>query len=202
MFDTGLTGHPDESFLKILQEYKPDLVAISALSFAHKMMLRFCRIVREWNRDTWTIVGGPHVNAYEGDLLHDDIDYLIKGEGEESFSDLCHCLVSNNPADNIPGLIMKKSNRVVDNPVASMNSDLDTINYPAWDLVDFKKYTSYAGFRKKQPMSLLRQSTEKQRVTPSSSKRSSKRLLREAKSTVREARGGVSRSRNWKYHKA
>ncbi|MDD3571099.1 MAG: B12-binding domain-containing radical SAM protein, partial [Lachnospiraceae bacterium] len=64
------------------------------------------------------ICGGPEVSYESEDFLlnNPDIDIVIRGEGEKTFSELCHALVENNPWNKINGLTFRNSDEIVSTP--------------------------------------------------------------------------------------
>lgn len=148
-FDTAWINEKKDIYPAVLNElryFNPDIVAISALTPAHEMLLKICSIVKKFNDNIKVIAGGAHVSVYGKELKHDNIDFLIKGEAEHSFSKLCYGIATDNIDRTIPGLIYSLNNEIFENPAADFIKDLDTIKFPDWSLIDFKKYKKYNGF--------------------------------------------------------
>ena len=44
--------------------------------------------------ETIVVAGGPEVSHYPLNISEDSVDYIVQGEGEESFYELCKLLLS------------------------------------------------------------------------------------------------------------
>ena len=70
-----------------IDNYKPDLVGVSCL-FSNKAWdaHNVCRLVKLANPNIITVMGGAHPTALPEETLKDEnVDYVIKGEGEQVF---------------------------------------------------------------------------------------------------------------------
>lgn len=57
------------------------------------------------------ILGGPEAGYRADDFIrYGCVKYIIAGEGEESFNELCDCLVRNRPVANVSNLYYRKGN--------------------------------------------------------------------------------------------
>lgn len=100
-------------------------------------------IVKEINPKCITILGGPHASVfYDHALENAKIDIAVIGEGENTFVELLNKLLQDQPIDDVKGIVFKKNNKIILTPYREPIENLDSIPFPAWDLVDFKKYSS------------------------------------------------------------
>ena len=58
----------------------PDVVAVTGYITQQKLMIEYCRIAKENNSNTITIVGGVHVQRNFEAFYHDSIDYLLRSK--------------------------------------------------------------------------------------------------------------------------
>lgn len=129
------------SFEKIRDEIKalnPDVVGISSLfSPYYREVLSICDLVKTWNKDVITLLGGSHINAMpEMMLSHPSVDYIIKGEGEHGFVEFLDYLKAKREKGDVSGLGYKVSDKLVFN-IQKENYQLDEIPFP--DLSDLNK---------------------------------------------------------------
>jgi radical SAM superfamily enzyme YgiQ (UPF0313 family) len=100
-------------------------------------------LVKETLPHAVVIVGGPHVSATGVQMLQDvpSIDYGLVGEGEIGFPLLMQRLLRSEPIpmEDIPGLVWRSHGKLQENPRA-MVRDLDTLGFPAWDLMPPNTY--------------------------------------------------------------
>ncbi|MCF8028569.1 MAG: B12-binding domain-containing radical SAM protein [Desulfobacteraceae bacterium] len=117
---------------------KPDLVGFSATTSGFPDGYDMARRIKKQAPGVEIIFGGVHVSALGARLLEDfdQIDYLCMNEGEQTLAKLAS---GTKPAE-IPGLIRRENNRVVENPGQAFLPDLDTLPFPAYEkLAGFPK---------------------------------------------------------------
>ena len=164
-------GQSDEDIKKYIQEYFPDIVAISVLfsnflDSAHNV----ARITKEVNKKTTTILGGNHISNsvidyglskdpssnlhdYILDLEDDNIDLAMVGEGEFSMVQLADAIVNNRDISKVPGLVKKIGpKKYLINP-KNRSTDLSTLPRPARHLVDMEGYFKIGAFQGGKPKS-------------------------------------------------
>lgn len=92
------------------------------------------------NRGCPVVWGGIHASILPAQTLaHPLVDYVVEGEGEESFRDLVEALASGRPCEGIPGVWSKKGGQPVfggPRPFA----DLGKLPPIPYDLVDLSRY--------------------------------------------------------------
>jgi len=117
-----------------------DLVGIKTYSSQLSATRQTIALVRDALPNACVVIGGPHVS---GDPVHafdyvPQADYAVQSEAEVSLPSLAHHLqdATSDPSllATIPGLVWRDLDRVVVNPIQWID-DLDTIPFPAWDLM-------------------------------------------------------------------
>lgn len=127
-----------------IQGFKPDLLGISALTYESKGMDRVAAIAKSVRVDLPVVVGGPHPSAYtERVMANPHIDYAVVGEGELTLDDLVRTLRSGGDVSAIDGLAFRRNGAVRVNPRQRYIEDLDTLPFPAWDLIPLKVYKKF-----------------------------------------------------------
>jgi len=122
-------------------EFKPDVVGFSALSMEHGDLMEAVARCKGWDSNVLTVVGGPHATMF-GDILarEPDIDVVVRGEGEYTFVELLRTYADGGDFSSVDGLVYEAEGSITETPVRTMESDLDRLPYPAWDLLDFPAY--------------------------------------------------------------
>ena len=80
-------------------------------------------------------------------LISPDVDYVIRGEGEIHFFEL----ISGLETASIKGLSYKKDGKFIHNPDGALISDLDSLPFPAYNLLPVKNYVPTLGSYKRLP---------------------------------------------------
>lgn len=82
------------------------IVAYSVMSTQTKRVRQEISNLRErYGEKVILIGGGPHASARPGDLLEWGFNYVVIGEGEESFPDLVYQLVTQDDPDGVKGVV-------------------------------------------------------------------------------------------------
>jgi radical SAM superfamily enzyme YgiQ (UPF0313 family) len=96
-------------------------------------------VVRQ-NTDAKIVLGGPGFNYYAPDWLeYLDLDYGIRGEGEEAFPLFLERLAGGGDIYSIPGCAFRITGNYHSLPPAPVQ-DLDGQALPAYDLLDWRLY--------------------------------------------------------------
>jgi len=104
--------------------------------------MRFFRLCREAAPGAWTVAGGGHfTNLAHRYATHPDIDIIVIGEGEETFSELLGALDDNEPdLEAIDGLAYSRDGQFMRNAPRKLVKDLDTLPLPAYDMMPMHLY--------------------------------------------------------------
>jgi anaerobic magnesium-protoporphyrin IX monomethyl ester cyclase len=139
--ESSLDCPSDEAFTGILREMRPQVVGIRAIAFFEEELRRIAGLAAG---AALIVVGGPIVQAYKARLLEEvpAIDVAVKGEGEATFSRI----LAGEPLEDIPGIIFRGANGIVENPDAAEIADVDSIPMPAYDLIDLDLYSRHLSY--------------------------------------------------------
>ncbi len=136
-------GLSDRKILSLLKKEKPKIVGITSMySVYYRDVMEIAATIKKYNRNIKIVIGGNHASSYFNFILKDkNIDFVVIGEGEQTFLELCQALLSKKKTfRRIKGLAYKKKGKTVETPPREMIADLDEIPFPARHLIDFKKY--------------------------------------------------------------
>jgi len=129
-----------------LQAFQPDAVGISTMSPAYPNAVDVARQVKAW-KPVPIIMGGCHATASGQEVLMEspEIDYVVYGEGEQVTLDLCRHLFQRSPAtlDEVPGIGWREGTRARRSRPAEPIGAVDTIPFPARDLVDLSFFAPH-----------------------------------------------------------
>jgi anaerobic magnesium-protoporphyrin IX monomethyl ester cyclase len=149
LFDCAFRGGYDE-FTRYMQRRRPPVVGITSLITVRRHALILAEIAKEYGATV--ILGGPDPTGLpERYLFHRasdgsfPIDLVVFDEAELTVVELADYLFQkSNSADDlraIPGLRLRNgSDGVFASPARPLIQDLDTIPFPARDLVDLEPY--------------------------------------------------------------
>ena len=120
-----------------ISSVKPDLVGINAYTTRVAAAFRTAQISKEVLPGIPVVMGGPHpsVKADETLKVCPSVDFAIRGEGELSFTRLIKAIVEKGDFSKIKGLSYRSGTEIVHNPPVEFVKDLDSIPFPARDLL-------------------------------------------------------------------
>lgn len=132
-------GITPEQLLQELSAFQPRVVGVSSMTPTFPQAVAICREVKK-HGDAVTVLGGVHVTALKKEILdaHPEVDFLVYGEGEQTFEELCRAVMGpDQDYRPIKGLVFRKPDgKAQVNPPRDLIKDVDSLPFPARDLVD------------------------------------------------------------------
>lgn len=137
----------EEALLARVREIKPDMVAMSIMTFNLLDALRTAKVLKLEHPNLKVCLGGPHVNLYPKETLNlPEVDYVVFGEGEKIFTRLTQALENDaEPLSFINGLGWKQNGISNINQAETELLDLDELPFPARHLVNVASYQHIIG---------------------------------------------------------
>ena len=130
-----------------IDRFEPNIIGISAYSIGRKQVINTAKHIKSFS-SVLLVVGGPHVITFPTDLADiDTIDILVYGEGEIAMLDLANYRLGNKHLKEIEGILYRKNGKLIKNSPRPPISNLDSLPYPAFHLLD--------DVRQYKPMQLL-----------------------------------------------
>ena len=135
-----------EELSRRVKEVQPDMVAMSIMTFNLLDALHTACILKRDHPNLKVCLGGPHVNLYPKETLHQpEIDYVVFGEGEKIFFHLIQALESGDSLKSIKGLGWKEKGEEHINSAETELLNLNELPFPARHLVDISSYKHIIG---------------------------------------------------------
>jgi len=133
-----IAGH-----LKEIERIQPDVYGLSYAAFTSPLAHDTILAVRKTFPKLPIIAGGAHpTSAWSTVLAKTPVDVCVIGEGEETFIELiAHYAGTGKPLEQIPGIAFRRNGEPFRTEKRTPVRDLDSIAAPAWDLIDFTKYS-------------------------------------------------------------
>jgi len=121
----------------IVRRFMPDIVGITCSTPNFLRAVELAGICKK-ESSAKVVIGGVHVTAIPEFVMEeygDVIDYVVVGEGEETMLELANACQNNSSIENIKGIVYRDGNKVVHNGSRPYMEDLDSIPFPARDLI-------------------------------------------------------------------
>jgi radical SAM superfamily enzyme YgiQ (UPF0313 family) len=126
----------------------PDYIGITATTMTVGNALETATACKIKFPSAIIVMGGVHPTILPDDCLNcPDVDYVIRGEGENPFLSL----INKEKPENIKSLSYKKNGVFVHNPLGPVIDDLDSLPFPAYDLLPIRNYKPALGSYKRLP---------------------------------------------------
>ena len=126
----------------------PRIVGISVLTNMAVPAHCIARLAKQAAPGCKVVVGGVHAEALPEEMLRNSaIDAVCRGDGEETMVDV----LRNLPFSDIKGLSHRSGLHVVHNAPRPLEKNLDKYPFPAYHLIDFKKYFPAVGTYRRLP---------------------------------------------------
>ncbi len=122
-------GHKLEDFAQKIEEFKPDFVGFSIMSGSHSWALKMARAIKE-RFGIQNIFGGAHPTFFPKFVVEEGVDYMIRGEGEESLLEIMNLVDEKKDFSHVPNLSFCKEEKPVHNSLRNLANRLDDYPFP------------------------------------------------------------------------
>lgn len=115
-----------------LQRFRPQIVGFSCPTVKYEPALKIAGIAKEIDPDVKVVFGGCHPTVLAGQVLTNKaVDFVIRGEGEHTLSQLVSGLEGNTSLGDIEGLSYKINDSIQHNKKRELIPDLNQLPFPA-----------------------------------------------------------------------
>jgi len=124
-------------------DFESDIVGFGSLTPSGHGFAPLTQMVRAGLPDALILLGGPHISSFGVKAIEDTAaNAAVSGEGELTFEQIIRAHFDGGDFGDIPALIWRNADgKIVTNPGTTPHiTDLDTLPFPAYDLIDLPKY--------------------------------------------------------------
>jgi radical SAM superfamily enzyme YgiQ (UPF0313 family) len=143
LMDQRIENASVESVVRRAADFGADVVGLSVMTPFASLLRPLTQGLRAALPDAFIVVGGPHVSAFEEEALAGNVaDAAVSGEGESALEQALRARQEGADLTNIPGLLWRNGEGVVTRNPGSIPliEKLDELPFPAYDLLDVRKY--------------------------------------------------------------
>ncbi|MFP4081634.1 MAG: B12-binding domain-containing radical SAM protein [Candidatus Aminicenantes bacterium] len=125
------------------------IYGISFTSSLYSNAKKCVRIIRENDRNSKIVLGGPHPSVLPAETLEDiDADVVCIGEAETSFPSVVEALQNGADLRSIRGIAYRDDKgKIMVNPEREKIKDLDCLPFPDQSVFPYEKHFKQKGFR-------------------------------------------------------
>jgi len=133
-----------QELIQRISAYHPDLVGVTAMTPTVPEALRVAEVARTVVPEAKIVLGGVHPTLDPQTILADgNVDYVIRGEGEEVFALLTDALTIGLTPYSIEGLSYRRENLLVIKNKAPVIADLDSLPMPDYEAFPVERYVEH-----------------------------------------------------------
>ncbi len=144
--DVGLSDDPKNVSNALLRRPEYFIIYDDGFNYLTKMCLTVMReavftmasLAKE-QKCTVIICSSDSTDHFEKYFEH-GVDYVVRGEGEQTLKELLICLDGKQDSTNVAGLAFQRNGVTVTTPMRPVIRQLDMLPMAAWDLIDLKPY--------------------------------------------------------------
>lgn len=126
---------PINVFTKAVEARMPDVIGFSVMNPNRWNAVDCAKAAKKIKPGITIVFGGPAPTFLFDHLFSacPEIDFMVKGEGEIGFLELLNALETGTQRhfDEIPGLVLKKDDAIVETSLGPPIEDLDTLSHPS-----------------------------------------------------------------------
>ncbi len=142
IYDAMSKGDDHQRILQRVASLRPDVLATSAITATFPDALQLLKNAKERLPEITTVMGGVHPTFMDREVLTAEegvVDYVVRGEGEETLAELLLCIDGGTEPHQVRGLSFQRDGEIVRTEGRPFHEDLDRPE-AAWDLLDWEDY--------------------------------------------------------------
>lgn len=126
-----------EQIVKYVGDYKPDIIGISCMYTAYALDAhKIARAIKQIDPKVLVVFGGAHSSCNFSMVMKDEnVDIVVMKEGERTLLEIVMATEEGRPLSEIKGIVFRDKGAIQLNPEQEYISNIDTIPFPARDLL-------------------------------------------------------------------
>ena len=160
-FTSGLSNKDD--ILRHIKDSQPDVIGVTCNFAAYADdAFEVAQLLKDYFKDVPVVIGGAHATMEAENVLRDHpyIDYVVRGEGELTFSELVSAIKNDEAVESISGLSFRNlQGEIVSNPDRELISDMNMLPIMDRKYVDMEQYKKFNArslpFTRRTPVAII-----------------------------------------------
>ena len=146
LFDLDVAAETIEALRPTLEEFQPDVVAMTSYTFTLYDTYETCKLVKRIMPEAKIVLGGAHVDVYPYETMTQPfIDLLVKGEGDVAILEVLEYFEGKRAPESIAGIYYRDPKTGTETFTGEREklSDIDAIPFPDRTLLGNGAYFSH-----------------------------------------------------------
>ncbi len=137
-----LNIQPRAVLATMIEGFAPEMVGVTAMTANYPIAARVISEVRRRAPRAVTVLGGAHATALPEEILAElpELDYVVVGEGEATLVELARIVERDGDPALVRGLAWRDKGTPRLNPRREFSKELDSLPFPARDLIPPSRY--------------------------------------------------------------
>ena len=140
IIDAEIDRINEDDVVKRIVKENPYLVALTGMSPFFHLSKSFAESLKKAKPKQKILIGGQHITIQEKEAFHKCFDYGYCGECENQLAPFLNALEKNTSFKNIKGIYYRDKGKVMYTGTNTYVRDLDSLPFPARDLLPMHKY--------------------------------------------------------------
>jgi anaerobic magnesium-protoporphyrin IX monomethyl ester cyclase len=117
---------------EVLREFQPGVVGVSSYTPNIPDSFQLIKKIKIFNPSCVTVMGGPHSTSIPEETLTEclELDIVVIGEGEITFSELCKTLNEKRDPVTVLGLCLRQEGKIMRTGPRPLIENLDSLPFP------------------------------------------------------------------------
>lgn len=141
LFDPEANGWPGNELAARIRAINPDMIGLSCVTAT---FLTAKKMARKLKGDFHVpiLIGGPHASAIPELVIEHDLEFdiVVFGEGEVTLTEIANRFEKKESLEGCLGCHARENNKIIKNNPRPYIQDVDSIPFPARDLLDIGLY--------------------------------------------------------------
>ena len=145
IIDDHLERNGLQNLLDKVEQFNPNVIGISCNTLQVKETYLLANAIKSKLNGVKIVVGGPHPTIKPEEMLSEchSLDFCVLGEGEQTILELADSISNNGNVADVAGIAFRSEKKVIRTRPRDPIQDLDSLPFPAYELVDPRQYHSY-----------------------------------------------------------
>jgi len=138
---------PLKKLSKEIAREKPDIAGINVFTCQLRNAMLTAERIKAVSPSTKVVVGGPHIHPQHEEVAQNSsVDVCVRGEGEITMLHLTNAISNGGDLKKVKGITFKKGKEIIVTPDRPLIKNLDSLPFPARDLLPNHIYKGLALF--------------------------------------------------------
>ncbi|MDD5431440.1 MAG: radical SAM protein [Candidatus Omnitrophica bacterium] len=124
-----------------------DIVGITCVTNQHFNSRLLAGLFKKKKKKPIIVFGGPHATClHEQIISHFPVDFVVRGEGENTFLELVKAIETKKVPYTVKGLTFKSDGKIIKTADRELIPDLDSLPFPTYADYDLEAYIPYLDY--------------------------------------------------------